>query len=113
MHTEKILTALSLIENGLLTRICKLESNIAQGRAKIILNDCILYLQYNRFGEYGYQLVFSEKENDLARFDPHHFHPRWNSYAFDSPMQGEPDKDIPLLCELIINRKIWDGSTRF
>lgn len=39
MQSEKILIALSLLEKGFENRIITLESNVAQGRAKIILND--------------------------------------------------------------------------
>lgn len=73
-----------------------------------------LFIRYNEFEEYGYQIVFSRKKYDIARFDnfddrwpvassPHHFHPRNNKSVEKSPMIGLPAKDIPILIEFIQN----------
>jgi len=72
----------------------------------------ILFIQYNDFNEYSYQIHFSQKPNDFIRFDnyddrwnvktkPHHLHPRWKKDALESPMIGNPKKDIPLLIKQI------------
>jgi hypothetical protein len=124
VHSKLILTALMLLEKELIDEIQEVQSIVSQGRAKIILKDVILYIQYNKFREYGYQLVFSEKIDDQARFDnfdknwdvktkPHHFHPRNTDKAFSSPMKGEPEKDIPILCQLIKSQEIWSDALRF
>ena len=50
-------------------------------------NGTILYVTYNKVGEYSYQYIYSYKKYDRERFDnydkkwnikthPHHFHPR-------------------------------------
>ena len=47
-----------------------------------------MYIRYNEFGEYGYQVQFSKKKNDFVRRDnfdekwpgftkPHHFHTQY------------------------------------
>ena len=67
-----------------------------------------LYIRYNDYGEYSYQLIFSQKPNDRLRFDnydnvwkvsthPHHFHQRGEKNAIESPMTGDPNHDIPIL----------------
>jgi hypothetical protein len=118
LHSEKILSALTILEKLLKDYIIQIQSIVSQGRAKIILKEGILYLQYNIYGEYGYQFVFSEKEKDFARFDnydthwnvkskPNHFHPRGSEIAVESPMTGNPKKDMLILVEIIKTRSIW------
>jgi len=83
-----------------------------------------LYLHYNDYGEYTYSILFSELEMDRCRFDnyddkwkvlsrPHHFHPAKTPGAFDSPMRGEPDLDLPLLLNLLKTGKLTDPTLRF
>ncbi len=71
-----------------------------------------IYIRYNEFNEYGYQILFSTKKNDTARFDnfddkwkvstrPHHFHERGSDKVVKSSMNGEPTHDIPLLVEYL------------
>ncbi|TFF90152.1 MAG: hypothetical protein EU548_04465 [Promethearchaeota archaeon] len=72
----------------------------------------IVYIRYNEFNEYGYQILFSTKKNDSARFDnfddkwevstrPHHFHERGSDNVVKSSMNGDPTFDIPLLVEYL------------
>jgi len=72
----------------------------------------IIYIRYNEFNEYGYQILFSTKKNDSARFDnfddrwkvstrPHHYHVRGSNNVIQSSMIGEPNHDIPLLVKYL------------
>ena len=72
----------------------------------------IVYIRYNEFNEYGYQILFSTKKNDSARFDnfddrwevstkPHHFHKRGGNNVIKSSMNGEPTHDIHLLIKYL------------
>ena len=72
----------------------------------------ILYIRYNDFDEYGYQLMYSDKSGDYERFDnydkswdvesaPHHFHLRNKQAIEPSPMNGLPDNDAPYLVEYL------------
>ena len=72
-----------------------------------------LFIRYNEFEEYGYQLVISKKKYDTIRFDnfddrwpvpsrPHHFHPKNNNPVRESPMVGLPSEDVPKLIAIIL-----------
>ena len=72
----------------------------------------ILFIRFNRFNEYGYQLIFSKKKYDFVRWDnfddkwsvatrPHHFHLRNKNGVIESKMKGIPSTDIPLLIRYI------------
>ncbi|MCE7743670.1 MAG: hypothetical protein GPJ52_00900 [Candidatus Heimdallarchaeota archaeon] len=73
----------------------------------------ILYIRYNDFDEYSYQILFSQKKFDRIRYDnyddkwnvsskPHHFHPRNKQTALESRMMiGKPGKDIPVLIQIL------------
>jgi len=76
------------------------------------LKGFILYIRFNDFQEYSYQLMYSQQPNDRLRFDnfddrwpvrtrPHHFHPRHGGDAIESPMTGIPEQDIPILIQMI------------
>ena len=76
----------------------------------------ILYVRYNEFGEFGYQVLYSTRKNDFSRFDnfddkwevstkPHHLHERGNRNVVSSSMIGKPSHDIPLLIKYIMKRK--------
>jgi len=96
----------------------KFEPKLA--RIHAILRDNVqLYIRYNNHGEYSYSILFSKTALDRCRYDnyddrwevltrPNHFHPRKNKEAFQSIMTGNPEKDIPLLCELILSGKLYD-----
>jgi len=68
----------------------------------------ILYIRYNDYDEYSYQLIYSQKKFDRIRYDnyddiwdvsskPHHFHPKGEKTAIESPMNGDPKYYIPIL----------------
>ena len=68
----------------------------------------VLYIRYNDYNEYSYQLVFSQEPLDRIRYDnyddmwkvkssPHHFHLRGEHTAIESPINGDPEHDIPIL----------------
>ena len=78
-------------------------------------NGSSVFIQYNNYGEYSYSIIYSPLDQDLCRFDnydqewvvktkPHHFHPRGQYNAIDSPMVGDPKKDIPKFCEFILKK---------
>jgi hypothetical protein len=88
-------------------------------RIKGVLRDGTrIYLQYNDFGEYGYMVIFSDRDLDRCRFDnfdetwdvpthPHHFH-KYNSIdVSSSPMTGDPSNDIPLFGDLLMTGKLF------
>ncbi|MFX0098985.1 MAG: DUF6516 family protein [Candidatus Hodarchaeota archaeon] len=71
-----------------------------------------LYIRYNDFGEYSYQVQFSHVKDDRIRFDnydttwptktaPHHVHQVGTGDAIDSPMVGDPAKDMPHLIKML------------
>jgi len=77
-----------------------------------LLKGFILYIRFNDFKEYSYQLMFSQQPNDRLRYDnfddrwpvrtrPHQFHPRYGGAAIESPMTGIPEQDVPLLIQVI------------
>lgn len=70
------------------------------------------YIRCNDYGEYSYQIQFSNKLLDRVRFDnfdekwgvsssPHHFHLRGKKEVGESRMNGLPDNDLPLLIEYL------------
>ena len=72
-----------------------------------------LYIRYNNFEEYTYQIVFSKKKFDRISYDnyddkwdvktkPYQLHPRNILTAIESPMLGEPEKDIRILIGVLI-----------
>lgn len=84
----------------------------------------ILFIRYNPYGEYSFNLIFSTIKYDRIRFDnfddrwdvssrPHHFHPRGTKYAFISPMNGEPTHDLAILDDLIDKQLLFDPDLRF
>jgi len=78
----------------------------------IFFNGTTLYIRYNEFNEYGYQILFSSKKYDYVRYDnyddrwnvrtrPHHFHPKKQNPVRDSPMIGDPTHDMPILIRFL------------
>lgn len=70
-----------------------------------------LFVRYNDFGEYSYQITYSQQENDFDRYDnfddrwevstrPHHLHAK-NTGVIESPMTGEPSHDLPILSVIL------------
>lgn len=82
---------------------------------KIIFNiEVVLYIRYNDFGEYSYNVIFTPNPDDQMRFDnyddrwdvktrPHHLHVRGLKSTTESPMGGEPIHDIPILIDKILD----------
>ena len=77
----------------------------------------VLYIRYNDFDEYSYQIVYSQEPLDRIRYDnyddmwkvnskPHHFHPKGDKTAIESPMNGEPSHDIPILLKELMEKNI-------
>ena len=80
----------------------------------VFYNEITLYIRYNDYGEYSYNVIFSPNPNDQMRFDnyddiwdvkarPHHFHIPGLQSVVNGPMKGEPDHDIPILLKHIID----------
>ena len=75
-------------------------------------NEIILHIRYNDYGEYTYCVIYSPNPDDQMRFDnyddrwdvktrPHHFHKRGMQSVIESPMDGDPNQDIPVLIKKI------------
>jgi hypothetical protein len=71
-----------------------------------------LYIRYNPSEQYSYHIDFSKKQNNRIRFDnyddkwevttrPHHKHVFGVADVVESPMNGEPTHDIPILIKEI------------
>ncbi len=83
----------------------ELSENLSQ--LKVVLKSgIIIYIRYNEYGEYGYQIKFSPEKDDFLGFDnfddrwdvstkPDHFH-KGNVKVIASPMSGDPNHDIPI-----------------
>jgi hypothetical protein len=78
-------------------------------------NGLILYIRYNDYNEYSYQLIYSQDYLDRIRYDnfddrwevksrPHHFHPQGKEEAIESPMNGNPKHDIKILLKNILKK---------
>ena len=95
------------------------------GTIKCDLKDgSVLYVRYNRYNQYSYNLIFSSIKYDRARFDnfddkwnvstsPHHFHPRYDKSAIESSMNGNPDHDLPLLMDYIRKQLLFDSKIKY
>ena len=81
----------------------------------IFRNGTILYITYNNYTEYSYQLLYTKDKFDRERFDnydkkwdvdtkPHHFHTKGENRVIRSTMTGELNEDIPKLVSFIQNR---------
>ena len=104
-------------------QIITVDSNYGVIRLNLI-DGTLLYLRFNNYNEYSYNVIFSSIVYDRIRFDnfddnwaiktrPHHFHPRFNKNGYESPMKGEPDHDITLLSEYIKKQILEDPKIRF
>jgi hypothetical protein len=72
----------------------------------------LLYIRYNDYGHYSYQVIFSTDNDDWIRFDdydaiwpvkskPHHFHDHGQKNVNESKMTSDPDVDIPILVKYL------------
>jgi len=121
----KLLKSKFILEKLLSPYIIQLYFEPKLARIRIILRDeIILYIQYNNYDEYSYSILFSQIVLDRCRFDnyddrwkvstrPHHFHPRFNKVGFQSPMNSDPEHDIPLLCNYVKSGKTLSSKLRF
>ena len=92
--------------------------NYDSRKLHVILTDGIqIYIIYNDYGQYGYNILFSNLDLDRCRFDnyddkwdvdsrPHHFHPRKKIGVESSKMTGTPKDDIPYLYEMFKSGKL-------
>ncbi|OLS19246.1 MAG: hypothetical protein HeimC3_46770 [Candidatus Heimdallarchaeota archaeon LC_3] len=118
-------SALTIIQSELKNLIQSIDLDSNLGSIKCVLNDSsILFIRYNNYNEYSYNLIFSNIKYDRVRFDnfddtwnvstrPNHFHPRNSKNGFDSPMKGNPKFDIPILVDLIQKNSLNDPQIRF
>ncbi len=114
-----------IIEEELSIHLRKIHFEPKLARIHIILrNEINLFIRYNNHDEYSYSVLFSKVELDRCRFDnyddrwnistkPHHFHSRFNKIGVSSPMNGNPENDIPLICELIKSGELLSVDLRF
>jgi hypothetical protein len=110
---DKLIKAKDLFYLNLNILISFSKINIDLERLEIETRDGLkIFVQYNAFKEYSYSIFFSSLKNDFCRYDnyddlwsvktrPHHFHLRWKKGVSDSPMKGDPESDIPVLCKWI------------
>ncbi len=108
-----LIEARSLLLNSLSSHIFSEVIDLEGGFLKFIFNNgTILFVTYNKVAEYSYQYIYSYKKYDRERYDnydkhwnvktrPHHFHPRYKKEGNESPMNGIPDHDIPVLVKFI------------
>jgi hypothetical protein len=75
-------------------------------------------------GQYGYSILFSASELDRCRFEnfdkkwdvtskPHHFHPRAAKTGITSLMKGDPENDMPVLCQAIKDGVLFSKDYNF
>ena len=112
---QKLQKARKLLYDALQAEIVDLELNISIYQLKLTFTTgAQLFIRYNEFAEYGYQLILSKKKYDTIRFDnfddrwrvsskPHHLHPKRNKPVLESPMVGSHSQDIPILITLILD----------
>ena len=98
-----------ILFNSLKRNILDLELNVSLYQLKITFTTgFVLYIRYNEYNEYGYQLVFTKKKDNFVRWDnfddrwdvstrPNHFHSRYNKDVHKSQMIGQPSKDMQIL----------------
>ncbi|MHA1490211.1 MAG: toxin-antitoxin system TumE family protein [Promethearchaeota archaeon] len=114
---DKLIVARKRLLNELLTEIKDEYIDDERPFLKItFFKGLILYIRYNDYDEYSYQLVFSQKPLDRIRYDnyddmwkvkskPHHFHLRGDKTAIESPMNGNPKNDIPILLKKLLKKE--------
>ena len=114
-HLQFLREARVLILNLLNKQIIDIELNESLSQLKVFLDSGeTIFIRYNRFGEYGYQIIHSRNKGDFSRFDnyddqwnvstrPHHFHIRGGEKVQVSPMNGTPGHDISILVDYIRN----------
>ncbi len=111
---EKVSKATKLFIENFPEQVVSLEIDQILPRVKFVLEgNIILYIRYNDYGEYSYQIIFSNRINDWIRYDnydsywdvktmPNHKHIRNEEKVMNSLMTGDPVSDIPRLIEEIL-----------
>ncbi len=106
---DKLIAARRILLNNLLPKIKNEYIDDDRPFLKItFLKGLVLYIRYNDYDEYSYQLIFSQKPLDRIRYDnyddmwnvkskPHHYHPKGEKTAIESSMNGDPKHNIPIL----------------
>ncbi len=122
---EKLMIPRETFEHNLNSLIYELNLDLEHFRLFILLQDGIkIYIRYNNYNQYSYNVIFSDSELDRCRFDnfdetwenstqPHHFHPRLKKEGEISPMDGSQEHDISLLCNLIKTQEIYSPQCEF
>jgi len=122
---EKLLLAKVCLEKYLSYRVMQLNFESKLRRIPIVLRDnSQVFVIYNDHDQYGYQVVYSNRQFDRCRFDnldkgwivpttPHHFHPWKTREGLTSPIKGDPVLDIPLLCQLLLKGVLRSKEVRF
>jgi hypothetical protein len=112
-YISKLNLAKSLIVKFLTEEINEIAIRKIGKEMKITLYSGItIFIIYTPYNEYSYTIKYSGSVLDRVRFDnfddkwpvktkPHHVHHRYEKDAVESPMQGLPDKDIPILITYI------------
>jgi len=107
------LEARFLLLESLKIDIIDIELDLSIYQLKITFSKgVLLYIRYNEFGEYAYQIILSPRKFDYVRYDnfddrwpiktrPHHFHQKNNKPVIESPMNGNPAHDMPILIKFI------------
>jgi len=115
---DKLKAARKLLLNNLLSEIKDEFIDDERPFLKItFFKGSVLYIRYNDYDEYSYHLIFSQEPLDRIRYDnyddmwkvnsrPHHFHLRGDKKAIESPMNGDPNHDIPILLKKLIEENI-------
>jgi len=110
---EKLDFAQNLLQKDFSEKIFSISRDIYKPVLHVIFKNRInFYIRYNDFGEYSYQIVFSQKSLDRIRYDnydsqwkvnskPNHVHLRFDDKGGKSEMNGIPSHDIPLLIQII------------
>lgn len=110
---SRLIEARKILFQALQSDIIQTELKTSIFQVKILFSQgSILFIRYNEYNEYGYQLVFSKRKNDFVRFDnfddrwpvstkPHHFHSKYNKAVVESPMTGDPKLDMPKLIKFM------------
>jgi hypothetical protein len=111
---EKLLAARKILLGRLLSEIKDEYIDDERPFLKItFFKGIVLYIRYNDYDEYSYQIVYSQEPLDRIRYDnyddlwnvkskPNHFHPKGEKKALESPMIGNPEHDIPILLKELL-----------
>ena len=94
---QKLDKAKLLLHQYLSIHLISLKFEPKLARIHAILRDNVqLFIRYNNY---------DDRWEVTTR--PHHFHPRKKKIGIQSPMIGNPEKDIQTLCELILSNKLY------